>query len=686
MNAIYIRRRSKVLVPDGSGTTPIEVLGALQKNLEGLGYRLGPDVVERLGRLPLHRVELFHERLVRDLRAIVGADRPYTPFYPNFPAQVMSATEAGLYFNAIFHYLTHRRPDGPADERPPLAEATSIRVLSLGSRDDFRSVFASLAASRVPYSQEDAEDVRWFIAHYRDSIRRLLPEAFPCKENLAVVAAALMRDAPALMDAVDPHVKTATDVLRVAVALSGGDVSLASATKFDRFARPERARMLGWVERAPGRIDDMLRWKPRWIRLGERLHPGEYAKRFPEAAAAFDVLRNKRPYRTFNGWLEEGLERGDALGVLSMLHDRPGEIARRLDHLLRLGDAPYAVIDRFAARAGDVSTAVLLQMLAHFRHRDEPRAIRAFFPKGNVGKLFARPGPLPPLVEGAADRAARACEAALVDRFARLPPLGRCYVDPRLRSYMVPLAHRSSSRSLRALTRGSRIPLPDAGTLRFFLWWRNGKARVDVDLSAAMLDAEYRAVDAVTYYNLRALGSFHSGDVVDAPKGASEFIDVDVGRCREAGVRYVAMSLSSYSGQPYCELPECFAGWMARAEPGSGEVYDPRTVVDRVDLASDTTISVPAIFDLETREVVWTDVALRRHPLRANNVAGNLRGLSLIVAAMTNLCRPDLHTLFDLHARARGERTEDPAEADMVFAVDRGLTPFDLDRIASAYV
>jgi hypothetical protein len=559
-------------------------------------------------------------------------------------------------------------------------------VLSLGSRDDFRSIFASLAASKVPYSQQDADDVRWFIAHYRDTIRRLLPESFPCKENLAVVTAALMRDAPALLDAVDPHVKTATDALRVAVALSGGDVSLASATKFDRFTRPERARMLGWVERASNRVDDMLRWKPRWIRLGERLHPGEYAKRFPETAAAFDVLRNKRPHRTFHGWIEEGLERGDALGVLAMLHDRPGEAARRLDHLLRLGDAPEMVVDRFAARADDVSTAVLLQMLAHFRRRDEPETLRAFFPKGNVGKLFARPGPLPLLAEGIAARVVGACESALVDRFAKLAPLGRCYVDPRLRSYMVPLAHRSTSRSSRTLTRGSRLPLPDAGTLRFFLWWRNGKGRVDVDLSAAMLDAEYRLLETVSYYNLRARGSFHSGDVVDAPQGASEFIDVDVERCREAGVRYVAMSLNSYSGQPYCELPECFAGWMSRSEPGSGEVYDPRTVVDRVDLASDTTISIPAIFDLATREVVWTDLALRRHPLYPNNVAGNLRGASLLVAAMTTLRGPDLYTLFDLHVRARGERVDDPGAADMVFAVDRGLTPFDLDRIASAYL
>lgn len=686
MNSIYVRRRSKVLVPDGAGITPIEVLGALQKNLEGLGYRLGPDVIERLKNSPPHRVELFYDRLVRDLRAIIGADRPFEPFYPNFPAQVMSATDAQLYLNAIFHYATHERPEGSKEDRPPLADPPPARVLTLGDRDDFRSIFASLAASKVPYSDQDAADVRWFIAHYRQAARRLLPESFPCKENLAIVAAALMRDAPELMDAVDPHVKTATDALRVAVALSGGDVSLAVPCKFDRFKRPERATMLGWVERASNRVDDMLRWKPRWIRLGERLHPGEYTKRFPQAVAAFDVLRNRRPHRTFNGWIEEGLERGDALGVIAMLHDRPGETARRLDHLLRLGDDPDAVVDRFADLADHVATAVLLQMHAHFRRRDEPEELRTFFPKGLVGKPFARPGPLPPLAEGVAERVVAACEEALVERFSRLPPLGKCYVDPRLNSYMIPMAHRSTSRSLRTLARGSRAPLPDGTTLRLFLWWRNGKGRVDVDLSAVLLGDDYRQLETVSYSNLRAFGSFHSGDVVDAPRGASEFIDVDVARCREAGVRYVVMSLNSFSGQPYCELPECFAGWMARSEPGSGEAYDPRTVVDRVDLASDTTISIPVIFDLTTREMIWADAALRRHPLQLNNVAGNLGGMSLMARALTTLRKPDLYTLFDLHVRARGERVDDPDAAAMIYSVDRGLTPFDLDRISSAYL
>ena len=36
------------------------------------------------------------------------------------------------------------------------------------------------------------------------------------------------------------------------------------------------------------------------------------------------------------------------------------------------------------------------------------------------------------------------------------------------------------------------------------------------------------------------------------------------------------MCLSSYTQQAYCDLPECFAGWMARQQPNSGEIFEPK--------------------------------------------------------------------------------------------------------------
>jgi len=146
------------------------------------------------------------------------------------------------------------------------------------------------------------------------------------------------------------------------------------------------------------------------------------------------------------------------------------------------------------------------------------------------------------------------------------------------------------------------------------------------------------------------------------------------------------MCVNSFTEQPYCDLPECFAGWMARQRPNSGEVFEPRTVVDKVDIAANTRFCLPAVFDLVGREVVWADIGLATNPRFANNVRNHLSGVSLMLRAMTQLKKADLHTLFSLHARARGEVVADVESADTVFAVDCGLTPFDLDRIRAEYM
>ena len=52
--------------------------------------------------------------------------------------------------------------------------------------------------------------------------------------------------------------------------------------------------------------------------------------------------------------------------------------------------------------------------------------------------------------------------------------------------------------------------------------------RTDIDLSAGFFRADFTHAGVLSYYNLRDYGCHHSGDIVDAPKGAAEFIDLDV--------------------------------------------------------------------------------------------------------------------------------------------------------------
>ncbi len=686
MNTIYLRRKTKIFIYQSRGEQTKNALAALLKNLEPLGYTLSQAAIERAQTLTTEELETFYHQLVGDLQKMTGAYRPFAPMYPNFPQQVMEMSEAQLYFNALIHYWTGLRPATPKRTRLPLFDVIQPKIIELGTIEEFKSIFSAICASKTSISSQDAEDMAWFVAHYGDEIEVLIPTEMPSKENRALLGALLMQQTGVAAPFLAANFQTATDILRLAVALSGGDVSLAKASKFAAISRAQRRTLLELLENCGSLLEDMKRRPMRWIRLGERLHIGEFKARFPKTFAAFDALRNDLPFSSFAGEVERQIETKNVTGALRLLAKRPGELARRLDHLLRLDAARQdQTLDTFARVAPALATPVLLQVGAHFRHRNAGHALRTFFPKGQIAKVQAIDNRLPALPAEVCERASQICDALCIERFRALPPLGACFLDPKLSDFLVPFSNRSAAKALRTLVRGSKLPIPEADTLRFFVWWKNGIERTDIDLSAAFFDADWKYVDVVSYYNLKSFGGHHSGDIVDAPRGAAEFIDVSRAKLAKSGVRFIVMSINSFTSQPFCDLPECFAGWMPRQKPNSGEIFEAKTVADRIDIASDTRICLPAVFDLEKNQAIWLDIALKGAP-NWNNVENNLSGVSLMARALSDLQRPDLYHLFSLHIQARGQIVADAESAETIFSLDQGITPFDLTEIGAHWL
>ncbi|MHC0035368.1 TerD family protein [Pseudoneobacillus sp. C159] len=694
INSIFLRRKLKVMVEPGENVNlPDTYLATTLKNLEGYGFTYSIPLMEQLKTLSTNEYLSFYQQLLADLKQMLGANVPYQPVYPNFPTEVMRADDVELYINAIIHYLTHWLPDTEAEKRPPLLDRVDLKVIELGNLSEFYTMTRSLLEAKTSISASDKADIEWVIA-YIDDLTLIFPLQLHHKENLAFFISTLLKYEKIETNQISVYFKTATDVLRLATAFSNGDVSLAANTKYKKFKRTERRLLLALLEKCPNRVEDMLRHKDKWIRLGEILHPGEYKHRYPRSKEAFDILRNNEKYGTFTSKLEMSLAAREISSAVKLLKSRPGEFARRLDFVLRTANDVGTVLGSFAEVASEVATPVLLQVMTHFQHRNKQSQMRTIFPKGNVSKMVAIENQLPVIDESTCRQVVEICENALFSKFAELSPLGHVFIDDRLRNYMIPFSQRSASKALRTIVRGSKLPIPEGNTIRFFTWWKEGlvngeeTGRVDIDLSAAIYNEDWHYLEHISFTNLRShkYQAYHSGDIVSAPNGACEFIDLDIESMLAFGSRYVVMSLFSYSEQSFAALPECFAGWMIRQHPNSGEIFEPSTVQDKIDLATDTRICIPVILDLVEKTVLWTDLALRQQPDFYNTIEANQRGMVAIGQAMMSLKKPNLFDLFMLHARARGVLVEDVSLAETVFAVDRGLTPFDIEEIMANYM
>lgn len=695
--SIYLAKRRRVVLGTQEGQTPTSVVASANRNLEALGFTFSGRLISALLSQPQEEVEKLYREIVPVLKEMTGNHRKFKPMYPNFPAQVLEATDLELYWNAMVHYWSawvadvtgHPEvitlPHYEKSDRPELQQEVKLKVIDLGSIEDFNGVFTALVGSNASLSESDKAIVSWFVDAYLDGVQHYLPASIPQKENLAFLVAALTkrdREPTYLL----PSLKTATDVLRVAVGVSDGDVSLAKPTKFRRLKRKERRFFLDALESCGDITEDMLRHKEVWKRLGREIRPGDWKTRYPKSWAAFDVIRNDKPFETFNSMVEAAFKARQVGEILGLLQARPGSFARRLDHAVRTATFAGAldVVDAFLSVADKVSTPVLLQVYNHFKNRATNFNSRSFFPKGNIGKVQVSDVPLPLLSQELTQSIANDVRIALIERFRALPPLGKVFIDESLHQQIVPFAQRSASRSLRTIARGSRMPMPDTDVVRFFLWWKDGSGRTDIDLSMTAYNESWEQVANIAYYNLRELGGCHSGDITSAPNGACEFIDISIKKMIESGCRFMTMNVHSFSEQLFSSLPECFAGWMGRNAPGSGEVFDARTVEDKIDLTAESKVGIPMVFDLKERQVIWTDLSLKAVGM-FNNAKSSRNGVVLMSRAMVELNKPNLYDLFEMHALARGVLS-DREGADTIFSMHEGVTPFDGDIIASQYM
>ena len=697
---MYLHRRNKVVVP--TTNTELDLVSksyivTAMKNLETYGYTFSEELVLALQKVATEEFVNWYNELQSNIVKLVGKKGTMIPMYPNFPKQVMEANEVELYFNAIVHYLSLGTllPDYEVKERFPLIDNPNLTVLNLGDIDDFNTIFTNLLSSKTSLSPSDKEDISWFVDN--TDFQRLMPDVIPHKETLSFITM-LLWNKDGMRELLIPLYKTATDVLRLAVALSDGDVSLSEYPRFKSFKRSERRILLSMLENANNIEEDMLRHKLLWIRLGEKLHPGEY-KAFVKANKSFKKLRNNEKISTYRSKLEKAFEEKDVDSVITLLSKRPGEFARSLDRTLRLTlsdnrvtafNNGMKVVKAFESVANNVSTPVLLQVREYFKKRAEGNSdVRVFFPKGSIANAYGIENSLEQLDTAICLEIVKVCGQALINLYAEKEPLGKVFIDECLSKYIVPTAQRSASKALRSVARGSRFSINEsAKVLRSFVYWKEPKGdRTDLDLSAVLYGADFKVLDEITYWNLRsdAYIGCHSGDITSAPNGASEYIDIDLEDLKSKDVKYMAIMVNSFTHIPFCDLPECFVGFMERECPNSGEIYEPKTVVNKSDITTSLTQVMPMVIDIENMEVVWTDLAVANSGY-INNVEQNKNSIILAVKSMLNAVKPNMYDLAMLNVLARGELVESKEDADVVFSLTEGVTPYDIDIIMGEYL
>ncbi|NEA30082.1 MXAN_6230/SCO0854 family RING domain-containing protein [Streptomyces sp. SID13031] len=614
----------------------------------------------------------------------------------------------GSDFSACPLCLRRIDPDDPFlqpsfDEVPPAGAADRLRLLALAPADAARSTATDLLARRAALSAADRSDLVVLLAEADPS---WLPPSIPVRETRALVLAELMPRFPAL---VDELVQTAADALRLLYALMGADPGLRTPpVRRQSLPRATRRTVLARLDRLPVEllVEDMLRHEREWKRIAENLHPFEFATRYPVAALAFVVLRRTRVdatsavgravlseaarqplirvedgrlrMNTFASRVEGAFTYGRPELALDLLRGRPGELLRRLVQLVRAlpPEAHTTLVDAVTTAVSDVSPVVLTAALGQVR--TPPGDLRLFFPRGGTTRIWTTVDERDPLPVELAAALGAVLVGELLRRATALPRVRRAFLDEELSRLAAPGSERSASSSLLRMTRGSSQPIPPDDLLRLFLHWVEPEGRrVDLDLSVAVFDEEWRFVGLCDYtrYRFDQDALVHSGDLTSAPGplGATEFVDLDLVAVARVGGRYVLPVVFSYNDVAFEHLERGFAGVMRKP---SG-LFDPASVEERFDLTGPAKILLPFGIDLRTKELRWYDVNLSAAGY-GHNIARYGGHIALMAAATEEVHgagdRVSLWELSCWHAAARTNEVVVRCADDSIVGYLRGET------------
>ncbi|GAA3202918.1 MXAN_6230/SCO0854 family RING domain-containing protein [Actinocorallia longicatena] len=661
-------------------------LMALEADLVELGFVVAADLRAALGALTGDQLAVAGRRLVDLAQREVGADVLHVPLFRHFPESVPEDT-LELYVRRMFTRLVqereqpcalcgdrrsvhpvrpcahlvcrncwdggeytacplcHRRVDPkdaflrPTRERAGRAPSgTARRTILLAHGSDAaglsRDLLRSLLTRQTPLSERDRADVAVLLGENLPASAGWLPPRVPVRASRAAALAVLLPavDDPAPL--LEAHVDTATDVLRLLFALSGGDPAL-DALPPRRVSPPRwlRRALLDRMERLPLPLlaEDLRRHGEKWKHAAEVLHPFASHRRHPGVATAFAALRRTRldpatafggtvleraaehpatfvfdgerlRVTTFAGHTERAMRHGGA--AAGLLAQRPGELVRRLGRLARL-ETP-ALEAAVAEAVPRVAPGVLVAALGQIRTPEGGR--RVFFPRG--GTTWIAPDRRPPIGEERRAALTGLLAGELRARARELPGVGSALLDAGLADLVAPTSDRTASAALVRMPRGSVQPIP-RGPLRLFLhWMEQDGARIDLDLSVAVFDESWAFVGVCDYTGLR-LGdgaAVHSGDLTSAPAplGATEYVDLDLRALRMLGGRYAVPVVLSYNTVPFDRLRRGFAGLMS----SPGRQFDPVAVEQRFDLAGPAKVLVPFVADLWSRRMRWVDLDL----------------------------------------------------------------------------
>ncbi len=651
---LILIKNGLVELPEALSKTRLDIslLGTIFSNLAYYGYVLSKEATTHLTKLTDAQAKEWWTSTERILKEVTGDNRNMDKYvvYKNFPQEVLDMEFCEYWVKQLFMYngLPNEYFTETEVSRDKMFEKIELKVLQLAKATSLQDIFQGLLKNPARWTDEQFGYVRYFVVHQKFELNVKL---IPFKENLVSILAEVMNNN------LDVKMSSATDVLRLGVALSDGDVTFKTNTKFKSFSRKYRKFLLGQLENCTNLVEDVARDRNRWKKFLRALHPGDYSE-FYKVSAVYNKLY-KGNVATFNSAVEVLLAARDPQ-VLKTLQGRPGEFVRRLHKLISLFGERAS--DAFIVVIPKLKTIQLLKIQKYLLTIND-RLFLTVAPKGNWSKLKVLPNGKDEINSRISHSIVSKIEKELAVRMNKAFKHGVVLDD---RADYVKLQNNDSE--LTPYGRGTVFEIPEnVNFIRSASSWKNaaygtaGYCNLWYDNGWNFFDGDWKNVgnvcwSAVKFGNNASVFSGDPTSTKDVDGNACQMIDLYIDKLLAEGVRYAVWNILCYNHVAFSKS-QVFAALQWGEEAQKGKLFEPSRCQLSFPLKGDNMTKYIAYIDLKERKLIYIDANLRG---QVNSAVSNGKTLEGVMPAYVEYLNT-LPSVWDLFSVARQKKGGTPA-------------------------
>jgi hypothetical protein len=645
---------------DASVKADVALVGTLIANFVSYGYALSESVIKNLQSYSASELKEFWKSVKPALDEITGKNRNMEAFvvYKNFPEEVLAKSDAEYWFAQIFMYLGVKNEHFTEEVKPrdPLFEKVSLKVLSIAKDNALDIILAGYISNTSRWSDNQTKYAAWLFENVK--VKDVNLSSFGFQMNgIASIKQAIELGIPV-------HIADATDVLRLAAALSDADMSLRTNVRFKNFKKSERKILLGVLENTKNLESDMAMRKTLWKKFLARLHPGDFE--FKRVKEAYNSLYNNT-VKSFNSEIESainGIQSRTAMApqitlqdldknksyslndlkkvvevikptkkalivlpedanMLKALSARPGDMLRRFHKLYSLfGNKTVAAMESVV---NSLTTTQLLKFKKYIETINDRKQLM-IAPKGNWTKAQVIENNKVKVSDEDKTSLLKAIGSELSNRMEVVFPEG-----VKLSERTKDIKLQTNDQELAEYGRGTVFDIPE--NIKFFrsasYWKQISYGNTWFDNGWNFFNEDWKALGTCCW-NVHSFGhkaAIFSGDPTnskDMEGRACQMIDLYLDKLQAEGVRYAVWNVLAFSRISFSEAEDVLATLQMGEEPMEGGLYEPSRAQMVFPLKGDNMTKYIAYIDVKERKLVYMDANLNGNVQSAHSNEGIL--------------------------------------------------------------